>query len=599
MSQEDLLNREAPDPLIGQIIAGKHKVLSILGRGGMGNVYLADDLDLGRQVALKVLSGDMASNAKIVERFKREARAAASISHRNVVQIFEIGQLADGQPYLVMEVLEGQDLKEELVRLKRLPVHRTVDIVGQVLFALSAAHAKGVVHRDLKPGNIYLSEETSSEWQERGVSSDRGSDRVKLFDFGISRFIEAPPDLPDLTACGMLIGTPAYMAPEQITKPQSVDGRADIYAVGVILFLCLTGRLPYVADNVHSLVHMKLTDPSPKIKEYCPVLPGGLAFAIERAMEKDANLRFQSAEEFIEALRPFHDGGVRHDSWSSLDLDSAPQYNDAEIADTTPITMEPTQPPFDQAASTGVLAGEGEDYATTIEQSNVTPGPWPVRDTTAHPEPSKRRPLVPVLVAGGLTVVASVILAALLIQRWQEEPESVPYTPSVAAVASPAEEAETQAIAGQPTDSEPLDTVSLESPPESWSIESRDTRSEGYPGGDSALLTDGASPLDGGVSAVEPRIEDPEPNTNGKLLSEARNCHSRRDYRCCIERLSKAERTPSVAKLFQSCRVRLDRQRRAREEPATQAPSSQPGEAPNNATPHADVESVLVRETPF
>lgn len=294
------------DPLKGQVIGEKYQVLDPLGRGGMGRVYVAMDLRLGRQVALKILSEDLAEQRTYLERFKREARAAAGIGHPNIVQVYDIDQTDEGIPYLAMELLRGHDLHAELDREAFLSVERAVDIAGQVLFALSAAHRAGIVHRDLKPENIFLTKRVVSSWRDFDESGTSvAAEVVKILDFGISRFLGSVPDSTKLTATGAVIGTPQYMAPEQIKPPHEVDGRADLYAVGIIMYLSLTGRTPYLGDNPFTILHHVLNRPTPNVREKRPEIPEGLAEVIERAMAKDPLHRFQTADEFITALRPY------------------------------------------------------------------------------------------------------------------------------------------------------------------------------------------------------------------------------------------------------------------------------------------------------
>jgi serine/threonine-protein kinase len=301
-------------------IGQKYGVIELLGEGGMGRVYLAEDMDLGRKVAIKVLSENLAGNREYTERFRREARAVAAIGHPNIVQVHEIGMTDEGCPFLVMELLEGSDLHDVLNTVGVLSVERAVDLMGQVLFALSAAHRVGIVHRDLKPENIYLTSRAVTTWSdfEDTTSNRRSPETAKILDFGISRFIEpVGSTAPQLTQSGVVLGTPFYIAPEQIRDVAHVDGRADLFAVGVILFECLTGALPFTGDNVHTILHNVLAQPTPDPLARRPDLPEGIAAVIQRAMEKDPARRFQDADAFIEALMPYaRKSSKKSNSWT-------------------------------------------------------------------------------------------------------------------------------------------------------------------------------------------------------------------------------------------------------------------------------------------
>jgi serine/threonine-protein kinase len=367
-----------PDPFKGKVIGGKYQVLEPLGRGGMGRVYVARDLRLARKVALKILSEDLAGQKTYIERFKREARAAAGIGHPNIVQVFDIDQTEEGVPYQAMELLRGHDLHVELEQRAYLSVEQVVDIAGQVLFALSAAHRAGIVHRDLKPENIFLTERAVSNWHDLSESEiSTASEVVKILDFGISRFIGSVSDSSKLTATGVVIGTPQYMAPEQIRPPHEVDGRADLYAVGIIMYLSLTGRPPYVGDNPFTILHHVLNNPTPNVREIRPEIPEGLAEVIEQAMAKDRLHRFRSADEFITALRPYCAGGG---SVTLSDRFGAPAA--ATIADSLPADLTPTVLDDDPSREMSTQIGTDREFPP---QSSFPLG-------TNAPLPSPRQP---------------------------------------------------------------------------------------------------------------------------------------------------------------------------------------------------------------
>jgi serine/threonine-protein kinase len=287
--------------------AERYRVLGRLGAGGMGRILLAEDLKLGRRVAIKVIREDFAGDAMLVERFWREAQAAAAIGHPNIVQVYEVAQTERGLPYIVMEALTGRDLKTELEIEDHLPLGRVVDIAGQVLFALAAAHRAGIVHRDLKPGNIFLARREVASLDELDGDAARSA-TVKLLDFGVSRILRQRAQRgANITAEGDVIGTVGYMAPEQLEGSLDVDGRADLYALGVILFECLVGRRPFGSgDGVASVMRRAFRRPAPPVSALVTGVPRSFDQVIARALADSPDDRYPDAAAFVEALRPFH-----------------------------------------------------------------------------------------------------------------------------------------------------------------------------------------------------------------------------------------------------------------------------------------------------
>ncbi|MGE0787055.1 MAG: protein kinase [Sandaracinaceae bacterium] len=279
---------------MGRVIADRYRILALIGEGGMGAVYVAEHLLVGRKVAVKRLHPELASDEKAIARLRREARAAGATGHENVVEVLDLGYADDGAPFLVMEYLRGQSLAQILQLEGKLPVTRACHIAGQVLSALEAVHTRGIVHRDLKPDNILLT-------RRRG-----DPDFVKVVDFGISkvRADEGEPEL-SLTRTGVMLGTPFYMSPEQARGMKALDHRVDLYATGVILYEALGGRLPFEGENYHQLLQCILTGKHPPIATLRVDLDPGLAAAIERAIALDPDDRYQSASEMLKALMPY------------------------------------------------------------------------------------------------------------------------------------------------------------------------------------------------------------------------------------------------------------------------------------------------------
>src|SRR5215210_2355183 len=261
-------------------LAGRYELVEVVGRGGMGEVWAARDLRLGRRVAVKVLSPTMASQPGVRERFDAEARSAAHLSHPNVVLVFDSGE-HDGTPYLVMELLPGRTLADEIAA-GPLDPERVLSIGMEVLDALSASHEAGILHRDIKPGNVLLTAEG----------------RAKVGDFGIAKSTEGL----NLTSTGMIVGTAAYLAPERLAgRPATPE--SDLYAVGVVLYEALTGRKPFQGDTPIALLRAVDAHQPIPLAEARPGLDVSLVKTVERAMSKDPARRYSSAAAMAADLR--------------------------------------------------------------------------------------------------------------------------------------------------------------------------------------------------------------------------------------------------------------------------------------------------------
>jgi len=259
-----------------------------LGRGSFGAVYLARHAVIGREVALKVLHPERATLPSVLERFLGEARAVAAIGSPHIVQIYDAGLTSEGKAFLAMELLDGEDLSQHLARHGRLSPSRAAELGREVCQALAAAHRAGVVHRDLKPANIFL------------AKGPDGRAHAKVLDFGVSKI--ARPEGEELTMTGTMLGTPHYMAPEQLHSSRDVDGRADIYALGTVLFETLSMELPFDSTTLAGLIAAKVSNAPRSLADRAPDVPGELAAVILRALSWDPNARFSSAEEMDEAL---------------------------------------------------------------------------------------------------------------------------------------------------------------------------------------------------------------------------------------------------------------------------------------------------------
>ncbi|MEZ4407112.1 MAG: serine/threonine-protein kinase [Polyangiales bacterium] len=274
----------------------RYEVKKLLGGGGMGAVYRARHTMLGQDVALKLLHPELASRGDVLERFLREARAAAAAGSDRIIRMVDCSVTREGVAFIAMELLEGESLQDLLDREHVVAPYRAVDITRQVLEGLAAAHAAGVVHRDMKPGNVFLR------------PGPDGSDRVTILDFGISKMSDGP-GLTSLTRTGMVIGTPVYMAPEQILSAKDIDHRADLYATAVMLYEMLSGRLPYETDGPAEVLVLAVTAEPTPLRVYAPELPAELISIVEKGMTREPAQRFASAQDFAAALSHLH---LRH-----------------------------------------------------------------------------------------------------------------------------------------------------------------------------------------------------------------------------------------------------------------------------------------------
>ncbi|MDQ3370062.1 MAG: serine/threonine protein kinase, partial [Myxococcota bacterium] len=276
--------------MIGQVI-GNYRIISELGKGGMGVVYRAEHVQLGRPAAVKMLLPQLSNDASIVQRFFNEARAASAIDHPGIVEVYDFGRHTDGRAYIVMPLLKGESLEHRLQRGAFTPPEGAT-IVAQVAGALAAAHARGIVHRDLKPDNVFL---VPNELMPGGV-------QVKLLDFGIAKLVDDPGGAFK-TQTGVMMGTPAYMSPEQCMGRSDLDHRTDLYSLGCILFHVLCGRPPFLGDQGTGMViAAHLRDPAPDPRGFNPDVPDALAAIIHRLLEKEPAARYGSATELRAAL---------------------------------------------------------------------------------------------------------------------------------------------------------------------------------------------------------------------------------------------------------------------------------------------------------
>jgi serine/threonine-protein kinase len=388
----------------GTVVAGKLRVVRELGVGGMGTVYEVEHELTRHRRALKILHARAAQAPTAVARFLREASAAARIGNAHIAETFDAGRLENGEPYLLMELLEGETLDQRVQRLGSLVPAELVDLVGQACDGVQAAHDAGIVHRDLKPENLF-------------VTTREGRPFLKILDFGISKFDADRTGSLGVTNEGVLIGTPYYMPPEQVRGEKTIDAKADVYALGVILYECAAGARPYEANSVEHLAVLIHEGKAVPLAERNPSLPASFCAAVHRAMAVERDDRFGSARELSEAL--------------AASMGSARR--------STPVSA----PPGDHASGRVVIrpssAPRALDFVTTaapISSSVTATGLAETMATEPPPPPAaSRRPLVFAVLA--VVVGGGGALAMKLASRPAPTPASPNDTAAVTMSASP------------------------------------------------------------------------------------------------------------------------------------------------------------------
>jgi len=352
------------DALLGQTL-GSFRVISLLGEGGMGRVYLAEHVLIGRRAAIKVLAAEIADNEDFVSRFFTEARAVNDIRHPNIVEVTDFGTFGK-LPFIVMELLDGETLEQRLVNVRMLDAASAARVVAQVAAAVGAGHEHGMVHRDLKPANIFLRNHPDYP------------DFVKVLDFGIAKLVTSDRNVQHHTEMGALIGTPAYMSPEQCLGDTHLDHRSDIYSLGVVLYQMVTGRLPFTAETAGRLIMSHVQEPPPPPQTINPAISAAMSAIILRAMAKKPDQRFASMRELRDAIlvsTPGISGGQS-------------TYEGYSQALTPPPAMT-TLPPV---SSTMMSTAPTTYSPTPTPPPSARPSRAPVRLATAAPAPAPSLP---------------------------------------------------------------------------------------------------------------------------------------------------------------------------------------------------------------
>ncbi len=335
--------------MLGETFGGKYNVVKLLGQGGMGAVYEARHVTTGRRVALKVMTEEVAKHAAQLQRFEREARAAGQLESQYIAQVLDAGKDdASGVPYLVMELLTGSDLDQLEHKVGILSQDLAVRVIAQACMGLSKAHAAGIVHRDIKPGNMFLAQR------------DDGDIVLKLLDFGVAKVNVAEEDANSLTQTGSLIGTPLFMSPEQAAGEKIIDARVDVWAIGVVLYQALAGRTPHHdVTTIGKLILRICSTPAPAVQSLAPWVKSELAEVVHRALEIEPSARFQSIDAMLVALRSIATGGT------SLSGSMLVGISDEERAGRPPLLGARVEsvPPTPAVAQSGDVAVERTQIA--------------------------------------------------------------------------------------------------------------------------------------------------------------------------------------------------------------------------------------------
>jgi serine/threonine-protein kinase len=383
----------------GEIIAGRFRLERPLGEGGMGVVWAAQHLVTRKPVALKFLkSTTRRHHAETRRRFLREARAACAVRHPNVVEVHDVIELADDSPVMVMDLLEGESFASRLAREGALPLPEVARIMLPVCAAAGCAHAIGIVHRDLKPDNIFLA-----------VQED-GTKIVKVLDFGIAKLTATEGDAAHsgaTTGTGMLLGTPYYMAPEQMFGEKDVDHRADLWAIGIILYEALAGERPTQGENVGQILKRVTRDGLVPLRERAPHLPAPVLDLVSRLLEQDRRRRPDDLREAVSVLSGYTDavvepfGAPRRSDASALGSDSDPPAS-AKVR-------------VDSAEADALTLGEGQRAASSESEAPAKPVPPLAKRLEASPEEPAAHRKIPWLAAGG-TAIGAVVLTLVALR---------------------------------------------------------------------------------------------------------------------------------------------------------------------------------------
>jgi serine/threonine-protein kinase len=381
--------------VIGETIDGRYRCLRVLGQGGMGAVYEAEHTGTGRRVAVKVINADMAKKTEMVLRFHREARVAGSIETPHIVQVLDTGtDPATGTVYMVMEFLRGEDMQQLIRRLGKVPSLVALRLIAQACVGLGKAHAAAVIHRDIKPANLFLS------------MAEGGPVTVKVVDFGIAKIMVevGGDDEHALTRTGGLLGSPLYMSPEQAMSRKTIDHRADVWSLGVVLYEALSGRVPHLADSLGELIMAICGQPVPPIQSVAPWVPSEVAAIVHGALTPDPNLRYASMSALLEAIQAVTSGRIAVDPSELVSLSAAEQA----VVAPGPLAFG-GQASFVQTAGVNASTAAGLGVSTTSGQTAL--------GVSQAASPPARKPRLWVVPAFGAMIVVGGLAGYELTER--------------------------------------------------------------------------------------------------------------------------------------------------------------------------------------
>ncbi|MCC6648899.1 MAG: serine/threonine protein kinase [Polyangiaceae bacterium] len=427
----------------GQILDGKYRLLRVIGEGGMGVVWEGENVRIRRRVAVKILRASVTSLSESVERFEREAQAAARIGSAHIVEVFDLGDLPDGSRYLVMEHLEGEGLDQRL-RAGPMSPQAAARVILQALEGLGRAHEAGIVHRDLKPENVFLA---------RG----RDGDHVKILDFGVSKFADAAARDHALTKTGTLLGTPAYMAPEQMRGAAHIDHRADLYSVGTILFECVSGQHPFEYESTSDLMFKVGLETARDVRQVARHIDDEFAEILRRALAREPDERTQSAYELYRMLGSWlerhPEGAASIDDDETRHLPAPAAAAQSQLASTAyaPLHVSPAAmrtvlvaeapsiaPPVAPPTPARVMVGVGEDPVSAMASTPRADDPplFPYDETLGSGASQRGSVALKAVIAAAAVLSVGGVALLLALHARGGEPAS-PLAVSASSVAEP------------------------------------------------------------------------------------------------------------------------------------------------------------------